>query len=613
MQERRGWPARGEPCYAARMGFPRATSLLAAILIGLTTCAAYLPALRGGFVWDDEHHVTDLQALRSMEGLRSIWLQPGTTLQYYPLTFTSFWLQHRAWGLHPAGYHAVNIALHILNAWLLLALLRRFRLRGAWFAAALFALHPVNAMSVAWVTELKNVQSLCFALLAFHAYVSARGLAAPRTARGGWWYALALACFVAALLTKTATALLLVALPLVIWLARGRVALREWAALVPFAALGIGLGAWTLWLERGFVGASGGVFDLSLPGRVLHAGRAFWFYLGKLLWPHPLMFFYPPWNLDPARAADWIAPAAVVGLLALLLAARRRIGGAPLATTIFLLLSAPALVLVQVLFMMQYTPAANHWIYFGAPAVFALLAHSAGGFSDAHPRARAPLNALGLLALAACAALTWREGLQYRDAESLYRETLRRNPACFIAAYNLGNARAAEQRWPEAIALYRQALDGKPDYHVARINYASALVAAGDPLLAMAEFRRVLSEAPGHARAHHNLGLLLAQGGRGADALVHLQRAVDIDPRDLDLRHNYGEVLTGEGRIDDALAQFRVVVERAPDSVPDLLHLAEFCAAHGRAVEARSLYERALARDPSNRKARAGLEREATR
>jgi tetratricopeptide (TPR) repeat protein len=590
------------------MGASRVSSaLLLALLIALATGAAYGPALRGGFVWDDEHHVTDLPVLRSPDGLRAIWMQPGATLQYYPLTFTVFRLQYHLWGLDPAGYHAVNVALHVLNAWLLLALLRRFRLRGAAFAAALFALHPVNAMSVAWITELKNVLSLCFALLSFHACASALRLDSPQTRHRRAWYLAALACFAAALLTKTATALLPVALALATWLVRGRLDRRDVAALAPFLVIGLALGAWTLWLERGFVGASGGVFDLSPAQRVLHAGHAFWFYLGKLLWPHPLLFFYPLWQLDPARAADWLAPVAVAALLAVLWLRRARWSRAPLALALYFLLSAPALVLVQVLFMMQYTPVALHWIYFGAPALCAALGHAAGRWAERRPRARVPLAALGLVLLAGCGALTWREGRLYRDAETLYRETLRRNPACFIAAYNLGNARAAQQRWPEALALYQQALESKPDYTVARVNYANAWVALGDPLRAMAEFRRVLAEAPATARAHHNLGLLLAQGGHAAEALVHLRRAVELEPDDLDLHHNLGAVLAGEGRIDEALGHFRHVVEHAPGSVPDLLHLARFCADHGRADEARALFERVRQLDPGNPEARAGL------
>lgn len=590
------------------MGVPRASSaVLLALLIALATGAAYVPALRGGFVWDDEHHVTDLPVLRSPDGLRDIWTRPGATLQYYPLTFTVFRMQYHLWGLHPAGYHAVNVALHVLNTWLLFALLRRFRLRGAAFAAALFALHPVNVMSVAWITELKNVQSLFFALLSFHAYACALQLDGPRPGRGRAWYLLALAGFAAALLTKTATALLPLALALATWLARGRLARRDLAALAPFLVIGLALGAWTLWLERGFVGASGGVFDLSPARRVLHAGHAFWFYLAKLLWPHPLLFFYPLWQLDPSRPADWLAPLAVAALLAALWRGRARWGRAPFAVALFLLLSAPALVLVQVLFMMQYTPVALHWIYFGAPAVCAAIGHAAGRWAERQPRARVPLAALGLLLLAGGGALTWREGRLYRDAETLYRETLRRNPACFIAAYNLGNARAAQQRWPEALALYQQALDSKPDYTVARVNYANAWVALGDPLRAMAEFRRVIAEAPATARAHHNLGLLLAQGGRAAEALVHLQRAVELEPDDLDLHHNLGAVLAGEGRTDEALAHFRHVVAHAPGSIPDLLHLARFCAEHGRAAEARTLFEQVRQLDPGNAEARAGL------
>lgn len=583
-------------------------SALPVILLAAMTLLAYGPALRGGFVWDDEHHVTDLPALRSVEGLRDIWLKPGTTLQYYPLTFTSFWLQYRLWGLDPFGFHAVNVALHLANALLLLALFRRFAVRGAWFAAALFALHPVNTMSVAWVTELKNVQSLFLALVALHAYVRWAGLPTGAS-RPGAWYAAALVCFAAALCTKTATALLAIALVLVIWLARGRLARRDWIALVPFLVLGAAAGTATLWLERGFVGASGGVFDLTPAERALHAGRAFWVYLGNLAWPHPLMFFYPVWTLDARMWSAWLAPAAALLALAICWHRRRRWGPAPFAALLFFALSAPALVLVQTLYMMQFTPVANHWIYFGAPAVFALAAHAAATAAARHPTRQRALRVLAALVLLAYLPLDWREGAQYRNAETLYAETLRRNPASFIAAYNLGNARAAEGRFDEARALYEQALRSKPDYHVARVNYASVLASLGESERSLAEFRLVLAETPASARAHHNLGLLLAELGDPAAGVIHLREAARLDPADADFRHNLGAVLAALGETEEALRHFRYVVDRHPDSVPDLLHLAGYCADLGRPADARHLYERVLALDPGNTDARAALAR----
>src|SRR5438552_2348611 len=161
---------------AAMEGAPSRTAgketALWAALIVVMTFVAYVPALQGGFVWDDDAYVTRNATLRDMEGLRRIWLEPTSFPQYYPLVFTTFWLEYHLWGLDPFGFHVTNVLLHASSAVLLWLLLRRLGVPGAWLAAAIFALHPVEAESVAWVTERKNVLSGLFYLAAFHAYWS---------------------------------------------------------------------------------------------------------------------------------------------------------------------------------------------------------------------------------------------------------------------------------------------------------------------------------------------------------------------------------------------------------------------------------------------------------
>ncbi len=152
-------------------------------LLVAATFAAYLPALNGGFVWDDASWTTNLyQLFQSATGLEWIWFHPAALQQYYPLTATTFWLDYQFWKFWTLPYHVENVLLHAAAALLFWRLLVRLKLPGAWLAAALFALHPVMVESAAWITERKNVLSLPFYLAALLAYLRY----AQGAASGGW-------------------------------------------------------------------------------------------------------------------------------------------------------------------------------------------------------------------------------------------------------------------------------------------------------------------------------------------------------------------------------------------------------------------------------------------
>ena len=319
-------------------------------LIVLLVFLAYLPALRGGFVWDDDSWTTRIIGLlRNTSGLRLIWFQPTALQQYYPLTGTTFWLDYQLWQFWTTPYHVENVLLHALAALLFWRLLLRLRVPGAWLASALFALHPVMVESVAWITERKNVLSLVFylgALLAYLRYAqrvtsdewrvasgsplpdfrlrpasarqagAAGGSHASRVTRlpdevppGGTkaghaslFYGLAFVLFLGALLAKTTTFSLPAAILLIGWWQRGQIRWRaDVLPTLPFFALALGLCAVTAWLEKYHVGAEGPDFALTFPQRCLVAGRAFWFYLGHLFWPANLCFVYPRWQPNPGH------------------------------------------------------------------------------------------------------------------------------------------------------------------------------------------------------------------------------------------------------------------------------------------------------------------------
>ena len=570
----------------ARSFDPRDGLFLAALLAAILL--VYRPAWSGGFLWDDAAHLTRGD-LRSWQGLWRIWFDPGATQQHYPLVHSAFWLQQRLWGNDPTGYHLVTVLLHFGAALLVALNLRKLAVPGAYLAAAIFALHPVHVESVAWITELKNTLSAVFYLGAALAWLHFEERRQLRT------WLLALLLFALALCSKTVTATLPAALLLVHWWRRGRPSWRrDVVPLLPFFALGAVAGLFTIWVERRLVGAEGAAFDLSAAQRGLIAGRAAWFYLGKLVWPADLVFIYPRWNVDALALSQYLYPAAAVAAVGGLWARRKRFPGA-LAAALFLLGTLfPALGFFDV-YPFLFSFVADHFQYLASIGIIAL---AASGIASM-PRRRAG-QGVSLAVLAILAALTWKQSHLYADAETLYRATIRGNPACWMAYNNLagllisrdaadeaeGLARTALKLKPgypeahnnlalalarrgqsdEAIVHYRQAIELSPGYAEARNNLGFALAARGDLDEAIFQYRKALESEPGRAGIHYNLAMALVARGQVLPAVSHLRRAVEMQPDFLEAHNNLGILLARSGRLDEAIEQFRQALEIAPGS-----------------------------------------------
>lgn len=503
------------------------TPLLALSVI-LGTLAVYSPAMDGGFLWDDDDYVAENRTLREPGGLRRIWFEPGAVPQYYPVVHTSYWLEYRLWGLRTRGYHLTNVLLHGLCAVLLALLLSRLGVPAPWLAAALFAFHPVQAESVAWITERKNVLSGAFYLAAALSYL--RFLGPPgqgRPAGGRPFYFAALGLFLCALLSKTVTASLPAALALALWWKRGRVGRGEILRLLPFFAAALPLCLLTSRMERLHVGAGGPGWEMGLPERALIAGRALWFYLGKLAWPSGLAFIYPRWELDPRARLQYLFPASFLALLALLWLARRVLGRGPLSALLFFsgtLL--PALGFFD-FYPMRFSFVADHFQYLASIGPLAALAAGMGLFEERSPGLSRALACALLLALAAS---TWRRAGVFRDLETLWLDTLEKNPSCWMAHDNLANLLVKEGRGEEALRLYQEALRLKPDYAEARNNLGVLLSRQGRLSEAEAQLREALRLAPGHAKARNNLGAVLFRRGDVPGAVSSFREALRLAP-----------------------------------------------------------------------------------
>ncbi len=525
----------------------------------LLTLSAYLPALHGGFVWDDDDYVTENDTLRSLDGLRRIWLEPRSIPQYYPLVHTSFWIEYRLWQLDPLGYHLVNVLLHALGAVLLWAVLRRLGVGGAWLAAAVFALHPVHVESVAWITERKNVLSGVFYLASLLALLPLAGLTRTGAAAGkatwdGRRYGAALVLFAAALASKSVTFSLPAALLLLVYWQRGRLAGRDAALAAPMLAMGLAAGLHTAFLERVHVGAQGAAWDLSLVDRILIATRALWFYAGKLLWPEPLIFNYPRWDVDPAAPWQWPFPLLTAAVVAVLFFGRRRLGRGPLVAVLFFAGTLfPALGFFDV-YPMRYSFVADHFQYLASLGLM-VAAVAAGHALLARQRwwRRSVGVALAAVVVAVYFGLTFLQSLAYWDAETLWRATIAANPGSWMARDNL------------AALLHKRAREAEGQ---GQPREAAALRAE-----ATVQLERSLELHP-DSQAYDALGQVRLQERRFEDAVELFRASLGRNADQPTVRLNLGTALGALGRETEQLAELQRALEMAPDEVAALRNLA---------------------------------------
>lgn len=568
------------------------------------TVIAYLPAMRGGFIWDDNDYVTENACLRTPAGLAAIWTQPQESPQYYPLVFTTFWVEFHLWGLRPAGYHIVNVLLHALAAVLLWRLLRRLAVPGAYLAGLLFALHPVCVESVAWITERKNVLSCALYLGAFLAYLRFDPTdAGPAPQPRRWrWYLLAAALFAAALASKTVTFSLPAAIAVTLWYKRRRLDWRTLWPLAPLMIAGLAMGYVTAMHEKHHVGAAGAEWALSMADRVLVAGRALWFYVSKLVLPSELTFFYPRWQIDAGQWWQWLFPASAAGAIAGLWLLRGRLGRGPLAAVlVFAGTLVPALGFFDV-YPMRFSFVADHFQYHAMMALLALAAAGAAvGWQRVKARPwRAAMSTVGVGLLLAMGILTWGLGGVYKDLETLYSDTLSKNDTAWVAHNNLGFELLGQRRYAEAQQHLERAIQLRPGYADAYNNLGGVMMGQHRYPEALAVFDRAIEGDPNLMCAHYNSGNVLILLGRLDEAKARLEKALSLDPGYFLAHRSLGELYLRQRLWVPGQQAYERALAGAPADVISLLGLATSLDGqrqYGRACEA---YRRVLAVDDRN-------------
>ena len=544
--------------YLAR---PKRDYLLLALLLAVTTILAYQPVWHGGFIWDDDAYITNNELLTAPDGLRRIWFSLDSPSQYFPLVYTMFRFERAWWGLSPTGYHFVNILLHLANALILWSLLARLRVPGAWLAGAIFALHPVQVESVAWITERKNVLMGLFFLLTIRAWVE---FVDKQTKHRWFFYVLALLLYALALFSKTTACTLPAALLLILWLQGRRINQRQLVQLVPFVVLALGMGLLTVWWERYHQGTRGPLFAISPPERLLIASRAIWFYLGKLFWPSNLTFIYPRWIVSPTHLLEYAWLAALGGLCAVISFARRYVGRSlEVAALFFVATLSPVLGFIM-LYTFRYTFVADHYQYLASIGPIALASAGITTLAASFKESRHSIFGAAVCIVAALAVFTWRQSTIYADIEALWRTTIARNPGCWMAHNNLGIVLSQKGDIDEAIAHYRKTLEMSPDFADADYNLGNALLQKGEIDAAIVHCQRAVTIQPNDPDAQVALGNALFQKGLIDESIIHYQKALAIRPYYVTAHYNLSSAFLKKGEIDKAILHCQAVLSIQP-------------------------------------------------
>jgi len=498
----------------------------------LATLLAYLPTFNAGFVrWDDQYYVEDSNLLQDTDALKRIWNPfAHDTQQYYPLVFSSYWLEYHLWGLDARSYHVVNVGLHAINALLVLSIVLELGVAPpvAAIAAALFALHPAQVASVAWISELKNTLSGLFYLLAALAYLRHR--------RSGAWsaYGLCLLAFVGALLSKTQTLTLPASLVLADWALQrlGRVRragiVAVLARALPMLALGALAGLVTMQFEeRPWTHA------FTPVERLLVSTNAALFYARTFCAPLWLSPVYPEWHVSVGDWRWWVAPLLCALAAAALVAGRRRIPElVAWSVAHFYITLIPVLGVFSFNFQ-TYTFVADHFLYLslvgGGLAAAIGIERAAAWSPTAAPRAMA---AAGLLMLTTCAVLTYQECTHWRDNLAFWTRVRDRDPDGFLGHYNLGNHYRFKGQWAEAVPFYRRAAEIRSHVDFAFLRYAEALGHASGAAAVVDMCTQRLRRDPGFYPAYLERGGREEELGRTADAARDYEATLQLAPRD---------------------------------------------------------------------------------
>ena len=589
-----------------------------ALVIAAAKFAAYLPSINGGFLLDDGLLLTENRLIAASDGPYRLWCTTQSH-EFYPLSYTSNWLEWRLWKMHTAGYHVTNLILHAAESLLLWIVLRRLSIPGAFLAALIFALHPVNVESVAWIAQRRNIMALLFFLLSILWYLkfahlpglsfSARRLPIPQQIRHPssfilhhsslrYCYCLSLAAFLLAMLGKgSAVVLPLALLGIVYWfqttdgegLSRflcqqkwdcpfsahatsdnqyekvgSRSFRRALLPLAPFFAIALALTLANVWFQTH--GGDVVYRRADFAERLAGAGGVVWFYLCKALLPIDLCFIYPTWHIQTHNLLGWAPLLAALAVTAVLWL-YRKCWARPLffAWAFFCATLVPVMGFTDVGFM-KFSLVADHYLHIAIIALIVPIAAGCELWRQSGPRrSRRAALSVAIVAVAVLFLLTWRQNTLFSGEIPLYQDTLSKNPRSWRIQNNLGIAMLRAGRVSEAVENFKSVLEINPDFVDARINLGNTLFQAGQAEAAIEQIRQALASKPDSAAAHFNLGKIFARLGRTQDAVDEFEQAARLKPDFPDAHLYLGDIFFADGRTDQAIERYRQAVRLKPE------------------------------------------------
>jgi tetratricopeptide (TPR) repeat protein len=537
-------------------------------LIALAALVAYFPCLHGSFLFDDGVLIWQNPTIQSPDALYRIWFTTEP-IDYWPVTNTAFWLEWRQWRTGTTGYHVVSLLLHISGSLLVWAVLRKLAIPGAFIAAILFAVHPVNVESVAWISQQKNLLSLLFLLVSAIWYLKSEGelTAAQSISKSpnlNRWYWLSLFAFLLAMFSKGSVAILPLILLLIAWWQRGRITRVDLIRTVPFFVIAAVLTAVNMWFQQQH--ADQWSRDATLLQRLLGAAAIVWFYLYKALIPINLAFVYPQWEIHARDVRWWLPLLAAVGLTALLWWQRRTNWGraALFAWAYFCIALLPVMGFTDVGFM-KYSLVADHYQHIAIIGVVALVAAALVRWQSLLPAIPRFSSAAACLITVFLTVLCWQQARLYSSPILLYQATLEKNPTCWIAHNNLGWEYSRDGNFDAASKEYRAAIELNPRFANPHYYLGILLGHQGRIQDAIAEHLQATELNPKYAEAHKELGQLFANLGENEKAKQHFQKAIDGNPSwSAELNCVIGNIVQNQGLPGDAAGYFQLAIDANP-------------------------------------------------